>query len=289
MARALWKGTLGFGLVNIGVELLSAGNPDELDLDLLDRRDHARIGYQKFNKTTGKTVDNADIVRGFAIGDDKYVVLSDDDLKAANPKATQSIDILGFVPEASVPRMFYDRPYYVSPLKGSERAYALLRDALDDSAQLALAQIVIHTRQHVAAVYAHESALVVQLLRYSVDLKDPESAGVKAVPSAPKSAASRERAMATQLISSMHMDWKPQEFKDTYREDLLRLIRQRAKKGGSKTAIAAAPASSATQTKVLDLVAALQKSLGAAPRAKTTTPSTRGRKTGSRVARGKVA
>ena len=104
MARALWKGTLGFGLVNIGVELLTAGKPDELDLDLLDRRDHARIGYKKFNKTTGETVDNEDIVRGFAVGDDPYVVLSADDLKAANPKATQSIDILGFVPQSAVPR-----------------------------------------------------------------------------------------------------------------------------------------------------------------------------------------
>jgi len=289
MARALWKGTLGFGLVNISVELLTAGNPDELDLDLLDRRDHARIGYQKINKSTGMVVENADIVRGFAIGDDKYVVLSADDLKAANPKATQSIDILGFVAEASVPRIFYDRPYYVSPLKGSERAYALLRDALDTSAQLALAQIVIHTRQHVAAVYPHESALVVQLLRYEVDLKDPDTAGVKAVPSAPKGSASRERAMADQLISSMYMDWEPGLFKDTYREDLLKLVRQRAKKGGSKTALSASSQSSAKQTKVIDLVAALQKSLGAAPASKPSSASKRVRKTGTRVTRGKVA
>jgi DNA end-binding protein Ku len=289
MARAIWKGTLGFGLVNIGVELLTAGRADELDLDLLDRRDHARIGYQKYNKSTGELVDNADIVRGFPVGDDQYVVLSDDDLKAANPKATQSIDIVGFVPEADVPRIFYDRPYYVSPLKGSERAYALLRDALSESAQLALAQIVIHTRQHVAAVYAFESALVVQLLRYAGDLKDPEEAGVKSPAVASKKTAGREVAMAEQLISAMHMDWEPEQFRDTYRDDVLKLVRERAKKGGKATATPATVTSAAKQTKVLDLVAALQKSLGSPSSKKAAAPAKKGKKTASRTSRGRVA
>ena len=288
MARAIWKGTLGFGLVNIGVELLTAGKADELDLDLLDRRDHARIGYQKYNKSTGEIVENADVVRGFPVGDDQYVVLSPEDLKAANPKVTQSIDIVGFVPEADVPRIFYDRPYYVSPLKGSDRAYALLRDALSDSAQLALAQIVIHTRQHVAAVYAHESALVVQLLRYAVDLKDPEEAGVKSPPLTPKKSAGREVAMATQLISSMAMDWAPDQFRDTYRDDVLKLVRARAKRGGKATAASAPVTSAAKQTKVLDLVAALQKSLAPAS-TKAAAPAKKGRKPASRAGRGTVA
>jgi DNA end-binding protein Ku len=289
MARALWKGTLGFGLVNIGVELLSAGKPDELDLDLLDRRDHARIGYQKYNKSTGKLVSNEDIVRGFAVAEDSYVVLTDDDLKAANPKATQSIDILGFVPESSVPRIFYDRPYYVSPLKGSDRAYALLRDALASSEQLALAQIVIHTRQHVAAVYAHESALVVQLLRYQVDLKEPDDAGVRTVAGVKSGAPGKEMAMAKQLISSMSMKWNPAEFKDTYREDLLRLVRERAKKGGRKAAVSS-PASAAKETKVLDLVSALKQSLSS-PAKKASKSAAKGGRGAAvkRAARGKVA
>ncbi|HYW51943.1 MAG TPA: Ku protein [Gemmatimonadaceae bacterium] len=291
MARAIWKGTLGFGLVNVGIELLSATRTNTLDLDMLDKHDHARIGYQKINKTTGKTVENDDIVKGYAV-DDQYVILSDDDLKAANPKATQSIDILGFVPQASVPRIFYDTPYYVSPQKGADRAYALLRDALAGSDLLALAQIVIHTRQHMAAVYAEGDALVVQLLRYAMDLKAADEAGVRAVAALPKSTASKEFAMATQLIGSMEMEWQPGAYTDTYREDLLKLIHERAKKGG-KASVATAP--TVKQTKVLDLVSALKQSLGTRP-ARAGTAAKRAKKTSTRAAkktsarpRGKVA
>ena len=263
MARAIWKGTLGFGLVNVGIELLSAEKSSTLDLDMLDKTDHARIGYQKISKDSGALVENDDIVKGYDVGDGEYVILTDDDLKAANPKSTQSIDILGFIPQGSVPRIFYDKPYYVSPQKGADRAYALLRDTLSQSDLLAVAQIVIHTRQHMAAVYAHDTALVVQLLRYAVDLKDPEEAGVRTVPSLAKGGASKEFAMASQLIGSMEMEWQPEAYKDTYRDDLLKLIHERAKQGGKASSAAATPA--AKQTKVLDLVSALKLSLSKAP------------------------
>lgn len=265
MARAIWKGTLGFGLVNIGVELLTASTSDTLDLDLLDKRDHARIGYQKINKNTGAVVEQDDIVKGFAVDEGEYVILDDADLKAANPRATQSIDIVGFIPEADVPRIFYDRPYYVSPVKGADRAYALLRDTLASSNQLALAQIVIHTRQHMAAVYAHEHAMVVQLLRYGSDLKAPDDAGVRDVPALPKTSASKEFAMAKQLVSSMAMEWQPDAFSDSYREDLMTLIRERAKKGSKASPGAAV--SGVRPTRVLDLVSALKQSLGPGGRA----------------------
>jgi DNA end-binding protein Ku len=286
MARAIWKGTLGFGLVNVSVELLSATKTDEFDLDLLDRRDHAHIGYQKINKSTGKPVDASDIVRGFAVAEDRYVILTDADLKAANPAATQSIDILGFVPQADVPRMYYDRPYYVSPLKGSERAYGLLRDALADADRLALAQIVIHTRQHMAAVYPHGKALVVQLLRYAADLREPDDAGVKTTPAAAKAATSRELTMARQLMHSMAMDWEPTSYRDTYRDDLMKLVRAREKKGTSAKTPAVVD-SAAKPTRVLDLVAALQQSLSAPRRGKAAAPAKRARKTTTK--RGRVA
>ena len=264
MARSIWKGTMGFGLVTIGVELLTAERAEELDLDLLDQRDHARIGYQKINKSTGEVVPQADIVRGFEVSEGKYVVLTNDDLKAANPTATQSVDIVGFVSAAEIPLLFYAKPYYVSPLKGSDKAYALLRDALATSKQVGIAQIVIHTRQHVAAVYPYEGVIVVQLLRYAHELKEPDDAGVKSVPHTAKGSRAPEFTMAQQLINSMVSDWKPEQFKDTYKEDVLRLIHQRAKKGASKSS----PASNipaATETKVLDLVAALKNSLARGP------------------------
>ncbi len=259
MARPLWKGTLGFGLVSIGIELLSAERTDELDLDLLDRRDNARIGYLKINKSTQQPVPQEEIVRGFAVADDRYVVLTDADLKAANPKATQSIDIIGVVNSDAVPRIFFAKPYYVSAIKGSDRAYALLRDALDRSGQLALARIVIHTRQHVAAVYPYRDALVVQLLRYAADLKDPDDAGVRAISAGNPSAGSKEVRMAEQLLTSMQEPWSPESYRDTYRDDLMKLIERRAKKGGKTSP--AADVVSLQPTKVLDLVAALQRSL----------------------------
>ncbi len=259
MARAIWKGTLGFGLVNISVELLSAESVDELDLDLLDRRDNARIGYQKINKSTMQPVSSTDIVRGFAVAEDRYVILSDEDLKAANPKSTQSIDIFGFVTDAEVPRLFFAKPYYVSALKGSERAYALLRDVLRKSKQLALARVVIHTRQHVAAVYPHDDALVVQLLRYAADLKSPDDAGVRSIPERSVTVSAKEVTMAQQLVTSMQEAWAPESYRDTYRDDLMALIAQRSKRAGTAPHPGSALATPAT--KVLDLVAALKRSL----------------------------
>ncbi len=270
MARAIWKGTLGFGLVNIGVELLSASTSDTLDLDMLDKRDHARIGYQKINKTTGAVVEQDDIVKGFALEKGEYVILEDADLKAANPKKTQSIDIVGFIPQSAVPRIFYDKPYYVTPAKGADRAYALLRDTLAHSEQLALAQVVIHTRQHMAAVYAHEQAMVVQLLRYAGDLKSPGDAGVRDVPALPRNTASKEFTMAEQLVSSMEMEWQPEAFSDTYREDLMRLIEERSKQGSKSSPESTV---SSKPTKVLDLVSALRQSLEPGGRASKVAPA----------------
>lgn len=259
MGRAIWKGTMGFGLVTIGVELLTAEQTEELDLDMLDRRDNAHIGYQKINKSTGEVVAQADIVKGFEVSDGKYVVLTPDDLKSANPKATQTVDIVAFVAQDDIPLIYYAKPYYVSPMKGSDKAYALLRDALTASKQVGIAQIVIHTRQHMAVVYPYEESIVVQLLRYAHELKEPKDAGVKHVAHMAKGSKAPEFTMAQQLIDSMESAWKPEQYRDTYRDDVMKMIKARAKKGAH-----ASPASKSvapTETKVLDLVAALRGSL----------------------------
>lgn len=259
MPRGIWKGTMGFGLVTIGVELLTAEQTEDLDLSMLDRRDNAHIGYQKINKSTGEVVPNTEIVKGFEVSDGKYVVLTPDDLKSANPKATQSVDIVAFVSADDIPLIYYAKPYYVSPLKGSDKAYALLRDALSASKQVGLAQIVIHTRQHMACVYPYEDSIVVQLLRYAHELKKPETAGVKHVAHSTKATRGPEFTMAQQLIESMVAPWKPEQYKDTYHDDVMKMVKARAKKGAK-----ASPASKTeapTETKVLDLVAALRGSL----------------------------
>lgn len=282
MPRGIWKGTMGFGLVTIGVELLTAEQTEDLDLSMLDRRDHAHIGYQKINKSTGDVVPNTEIVKGFEVSDGKYVVLTPDDLKSANPKATQSVDIVAFVSQDEIPLIYYAKPYYVSPLKGSDKAYALLRDALMASRQVGLAQIVIHTRQHMAVVYPYEESIVVQLLRYAHELKQPETAGVKHVAHMAQGSKAPEFTMAQQLIDSMVAPWKPEQFKDTYHDDVMKMVKARAKKGAK-----ASPASqteSVTETKVLDLVAALRGSLKKGGSATTRVVHKTIRKTASKAA-----
>lgn len=249
---------MGFGLVNIGVELFGAeATAERLDLDLLDKRDHARIRYRKVNEATGKEVPQEDIVKGFPVEKDRYVVLTDADLKAANPKSSQTVDIVGFVPQDAIELIYYAKPYYVAPLKGSEKAYALLRETLRRTERIAVAQIVIRTRQYVAAVYPLEEVLVVQLLRYHDELKDFKSQEVTAANAATRSLRPPELSMAEQLVESMDMEWKPAEYADTYKSDILKLVKERARGGVRKARAAEEP----EETRVLDLMAALKQSV----------------------------
>ncbi len=255
MARGVWKGAIGFGLVTIGVELYNAEAPERLDLDLLDKRDMARVGYLKINKSTGKTIDAKDIVRGYAVAANHYVILSDEDLKSANPKATQTIDVLGFVAAKDVPLIYYAKPYIVGPTKGSEKAYALFRDTLEDMERVALAQVVIRTRQYLVAVYPFDGALVAQLLRYDEEVRKPSDLGI-VVPTG-KALRPQELAMAKQLVKGMEAEWNPSEYRDEYRDDLLKMIKQRAKGAKPAQDVAKAP----RETKVIDLMEALRRSV----------------------------
>lgn len=258
MPRGIWKGTLSFGLVNIGVELVPVESPDSLDLDLLDRRDMAHVGYQKINKTTGKAIDASHIVKGYDVGGGRYVILKDEDLKAANPRATQTIDLLGFVPAGSIPLLYYAKPYLIAPTKGSARAYALFRDTLEQMEQVGVAQVVVRTRQYVAAVYPHENFLMVQLLRYEDELRFPDKVSAEGA----RAIRAEEKAMAKQLIAGMAMKWQPAAYRDEYRADLMKLVKRRAK--GAKEAAEAMP-EAPEETKVIDLMAALRKSLANKP------------------------
>ncbi len=285
MARGIWKGTLGFGLVSIGVELHSAEKAERLDLDLLDSRDMGRVGYQKINKSTGKLVDQKDIVRGYEVAKGRYVILEADDLKAANPKSTQTIDVIGFLDAKSIPLIYYAKPYVIAPLKGSEKAYVLFREALEKTGQVGLAQVVIHTRQYMAAVFPHDGFMVVQLLRYEQDLKSRPEVGMETLPTPGRAIRAEELTMAKRLIESMATTWEPAEYKDEYRDDLLAMINKRAKKGADREVAGdASKADAPEETKVLDLMAALRRSVegqGGAKRgaksAKKTTASTRKR------------
>jgi DNA end-binding protein Ku len=261
MARGIWKGTLGFGLVNIGVELFTAEQSHALDLDMLDARDHGPIGYRKYNKNTGQEVEGSQIVKGFQVAKGRYVILEQDELKAASPRKTQSIDVVGFVPAADIPLVYFDKPYVVGPLKGSEKAYALFVRTLEEMEQVGIAQVVIRTKQHIAAIYPYQQALVAQLLRYHDEVRQPEQLGIERGDAQAAALRPPELTMARQLVEMMRTEWRPEEFRDTYRDDVMRLVEEKAAGG---TVSAAAPDES--EPRVLDLVTALKGSLAARAR-----------------------
>lgn len=264
MARGLWKGTLGFGLVSIGVELYSGEQSKSLDLDMLDKRDHSRIGYKKYNKTTGEEVESDVIVKGYAVSKGRYVILSDEDLKKANPRKSQTIDVIGFAPATDIDLVYFDKPYIVGPLKGSEKAYALFVKTLEETDQVGIAQVVIRTKQYMAALYPYKGAVMVHLLRYHDEVKQPADVGIPEESEARKNIRPQELAMAKQLVDSMAMDWNPEEFRDTYREDVMQMIHERAESPDEGTVTAAEV--EAPEPRVLDLMTALKGSLAAKAR-----------------------
>jgi len=231
MPRPIWHGNIRFGLVTIPVGLYSAETRDEIDLDLLDRRNMARIGYSKVNKETGEEVPPEDVVKGYQVEKGRYVVVDKEDIAGASPEATQSVEIVEFVAASEIEPIFFDRPYYLAPLKNGEKPYALLREALHRTKRVGVARLVVRTRQYVAAVYPWERALVVHLLRYQHELREPGELDLPPAGGAKSGIASKELQMAERLIDEMVEKWKPGEFKDEYRGKLLALIRKKAKAG----------------------------------------------------------
>jgi len=262
MARGLWKGAISFGLVNVPVELFSAEKrSSELDLTMLDKRDLAPVGYKRYNKSTGEDVPWAEIVKGYEYEDDKYVVLSDEDFRRANVEAAKTVDIQAFVDMKDIPPLFFETPYYLSPGKRGEKAYALLRDALRKAGKAGIATVVIRTRQYLAAVFPQEDVLVMNTLRYAAELKRAEDLGIPAAALHAKASA-KEIDMALRLIDDMAEKWKPDKFKDSYREDLLARIEEKVKAGQTEEITAPEKGSKEPAgAEVIDLMALLKKSV----------------------------
>lgn len=259
MARALWKGAISFGLVHIPVELHKAVESHDLDLSMLDKRDFSPIGFKRYNKGSGKEVSWDNIVKGYEYSDGEYVVLSEEDLRLANPKATQTIDILAFVDADSVPLTFYETPYYLTPGRGGDKVYALLRQTLRKAARTAVATVVIRTRQHLCALVAVGDGIIMNTLRYASEIRSPEElklpgdAGIT----------DKELKMALSLVEDMSEKWNPLEYHDTYREDVLKLVEKKVKAGQTHTITAPSDESPVPKaSNVVDLVALLKQSLG---------------------------
>jgi DNA end-binding protein Ku len=264
MPRSIWKGSISFGLVHIPVGLFPAEKRDELSFHMLDRRDMAPIGYQRINKETGETVEWADIVKGYEHEPGRWVVLSDDDFKAANAEATQTVEILDFVDADAIDPVYFDKPYFLGPLnKKSAKPYALLRDVLASMHKVGIARVVLRNRQSMAAVMPHGRAIVVNLLRYAHELRKPDDLDL---PDEDAGVGEREMELAARLVEGMSGPWAPEKYRDEYREDLLRLIEQRVN-AGEDAAAPQAEAAPAREGKVVDLMSLLKRSVEAQAKA----------------------
>jgi len=286
MARAFWKGSLSFGLVEIPVTLRPAVEADELSFTLLDREDFSPIGYKRYNKNTGEDVPWDRVIRGYEYEAGEYVVLSDEELKQANVKATQSIEISEFIDGGEIDSVFYESPYYVEPLKPGSKSYALLREALDRTGRVGIARIVLRTRQRVAALVARGDALVLNLLRYAHEIRETEGHALPGKRGAGLSA--REVQMAERLIGEMTGKWNPSEFHDTYRDDVLALVRRKVKSGQTHTIVEPERAHEerVPRRDVVDLMPLLKRSL--AEREASSTSAPRHERTGAQRSQGKV-
>jgi DNA end-binding protein Ku len=286
MPRAIWSGSLGFGLVQIPVALHAAEESDELSLTLLDKRDFSPVGYERINKKTGKEVKWEDTVKGYESGPGKYVVMTDHDFAEANPKATHQIDILDFVAMSDIDPHYIDKPYVIVPTKYGKKPYALLREVLKRSAKAGIAKLVLRTRQHLCAVIPHGKALSLLVLRFADELRKTTDLELPEENLKKLGITSKELDMAEKLVSGMVDKWQPERYRDDYRKDLLSLIHARAKAGEVNTVAkeTSKPARPAKTAKVVDLVALLAKSVesghqrkpatnGKRPRAKTTASS----------------
>ncbi len=255
MARAIWKGSISFGLVNIPIALYPATRREELKFRLLRQSDLSPVNYKRVAEKDGKEVVWDQIVKGYEYEKGKYVVLKDEDFQRVDLEATQTVDIKDFVDQEEIDPMFFYKPYYLEPQKGGDKAYALLRDSLKDTNKVGVAKVVIKTRQYLAGVKPEDGVLVLELMHFADELADPEKLHLPKKMEVGK----REMNMAKSLIDSMASKWEPDKYKDDYREALMDVIEEKVEAGGKE--IEEKPRKAPKPTKVIDLVSVLQKSL----------------------------
>jgi DNA end-binding protein Ku len=267
MARAIWKGSISFGLVQIPVGLFSAASPDELSFRQLDKRNMSPIGYRKYNKNTGEDVDGDEIVKAFEYESGQYVVLSDEDLKRANPEKTQTVEITDFVDLDDIEAVYFDKPYYLAPTGKNKKAYALLREALKRTRKVGIAKVVIRSREYLSAVVPQGDVLVLEILRYPQEIRSTDDLEVPHGDVAALGLNERELEMAERLVEGMTGEWDPAKYTDTYRDDLMQLIQQRIESGNTN-APDETPVEEIADPKgdVIDIMALLKRSVEATGR-----------------------
>ncbi|MCI3948098.1 MAG: Ku protein [Acidimicrobiales bacterium] len=268
MPRAIWNGSISFGLVNIPIKLYNAVSRKNVSFHQIDANTGARIKMQRVSSKTGEEVPFEQIVKGYELSPDRYVLVEPQELDALDPESSHSIDIEEFVDLAEIDPIFFDAAYYVAPGKAAEKPYALLAKAMEEQGKVALARFVMRTKQYLAAVRAKEGMLLLSTMVYPDEVVPPEQLPeLESVDSVKVN--DKEVAMAAQLIDSLSADFEPERFKDTYREQVLDLIERKA--AGEEIVIEDAPAPDATS--VVDLMAALEASVAEAREARKRHPT----------------
>lgn len=259
MARALWTGSISFGLLNIPVQLMPAEKRTDLRFHLMDARNKARVRYERINAETGEEVPWHDIVKAFEFKKGDYVVLEKEDLKAAAPQSSQSVELESFIPADAVDIEYFERPYYLVPPKKAEKGYVLLRETLKELNRVGLARVVIRTREYLSLLLPRGPALLLVLLRYPQELIPAEEYSFPEGSLSSYKLGKRELDMARQLVQAMSSEFKPSEYRDEFREKLTKAIAERMKHKGARVE---KPAEEEPESgKVVDLMAVLKKSL----------------------------
>ncbi|MEN5300994.1 MULTISPECIES: Ku protein [unclassified Pseudomonas] len=261
MARAIWKGAISFGLVHIPVSLNTAVRTERVDFDWLDKRSMEPVGYKRINKVTGKDIDKDNIVKGVEYEKGRYVVISEEEIRKARPEATQTIDIFSFVEAAEIPLQQFDTPYYLSPDKRGGKVYALLRETLASTGKVALATVVLHTRQHLALLRPLDDALVMITLRWPDEVRGLDSLELdKSVTDSKPD--KRELDMAKRLVEDMSGAWAPDEYHDAFRQTIMDLVEEKASKGKIAVVDKGEGGAAEKGADIIDLTELLKRSLG---------------------------
>ena len=257
--RTLWKGAISFGLVHIPVTLHSATAEHRMKFNLLDKRTMNPVGNKQVNKSTGKELSREDIVKGYEYEKEQYVVVEDEEIKAALPKSTQTIEIEAFTDGSQIPTPYYNKPYYVAPAAKGEKPYKLLLETMKRTRKVGIARIVISTRQHMAALIPAGDELVLELLRWADEVRD--IAGLP-LPGSDTKVTEKELKMAEQLVTELEDNFKPDSYHDEFREKLQQLVDEKVKAGEGEHLVKPLEGEEVkTSADVIDLTELLKRSL----------------------------
>jgi DNA end-binding protein Ku len=263
MPRSIWKGAIAFGLVHVPVALYPASQEDDIDFDWLDKRSMDPVGYQRINKRTGKAITKENIVKGVKQEDGTYVLMDDDEIRNAYPKTMQTIEIEAFVKAAEIPFVYLEKPYYLEPIAKADKVYALLREAMIADDVIGIARVVMHTKEHLAALMPDGPMLVLNTLRWATEVRKWNELRI---PEAGKAAANLKDAelkMAKQLVSELTVKWKADAYHDHFAEAIKSLIKAKVAAGKThEVTPVESPVDTSAPSNVVDLTALLKNSLG---------------------------